>query len=76
MSDSGKQVAQQDAERAKYEVDQAREARKSVIIKAEASAKSIELVGQASKNNPCNSLFIQLISMSEKSNIWKKLPRF
>lgn len=53
----GKQVAQQDAERAKYEVEQAKEAKKSTIIKAEASAKSIELVGQASMNNPCT-LFI------------------
>ena len=46
-------MAQQEAERAKYEVDQAKEAKKSTIIKAEASAKSIELVGQASQNNPC-----------------------
>jgi prohibitin 2 len=49
-----KQVAQQEAERAKYEVEQAKEAKKSTIIKAEASAKSIELVGKASINNPCN----------------------
>lgn len=37
----GKQVAQQEAERAKYEVDQAKEAKKSIIIKAEAEARSI-----------------------------------
>jgi regulator of protease activity HflC (stomatin/prohibitin superfamily) len=30
----GKQVAQQEAERAKYEVDQAKEHKKSIIIKA------------------------------------------
>jgi prohibitin 2 len=54
-------VAQQEAERAKYEVDQAKEAKKSTIIKAEASAKSIELVGQASKNNPCIIGLMQLI---------------
>jgi prohibitin 2 len=60
---AGKQVAQQEAERAKYEVEQAKEAKKSTIIKAEASAKSIELVGQASKNNPCIFVPMQPISM-------------
>ena len=50
----GKQVAQQDAERAKYEVEQAKEAKKSTIIQAEASSKSIELVGLAAMKNPCN----------------------
>ena len=36
-----KQVAQQEAERAKYEVEQAKETKKSIIIKAEAEARSI-----------------------------------
>jgi hypothetical protein len=44
-------------------VEQAKEAKKSTIIKAEASAKSIELVGQASKNNPCIFVPMQPISM-------------
>ena len=48
----GKQVAQQEAERAKYEVDQAMETKKSIIIKAEAEARSIELVGSAAMTNP------------------------
>lgn len=61
----GKQVAQQEAERAKYEVDQAREVKKSTIIKAEASAKSIELVGQASKDNP-SYLDVRKIEYMEK----------
>ena len=65
-------MAQQEAERAKYEVEQAKEAKKSTIIKAEASAKSIELVGQASKNNPCTSFMTKHIWMSGKSSIWKK----
>ena len=69
-------MAQQEAERAKYEVDQAREARKSVIIKAEASARSIELVGQASKNNPCTALFIQLIWTSGKYSTWNVLLKY
>ena len=52
----GKQVAQQDAERAKYVVDQALETKKSAIIKAQGEAKSIELLGKAAMDNPCNSL--------------------
>jgi len=48
-----KQVAQQEAERAKYEVEQAKETKKSIIIKAEAEARSIELVGSAAMTNPC-----------------------
>lgn len=54
-----KQVAQQEAERAKYEVDQAKETKKSIIIKAEAEARSIELVGSAALNNPCTDLVMQ-----------------
>jgi prohibitin 2 len=47
-----KQVAQQIAERAKYIVDQAREDKKSIIIKAQAEATSAELIGKAVKDNP------------------------
>ncbi len=61
-----KQVAQQEAERAKYEVEQAKETKKSTIIKAEASAKSIELVGLAAMKNPCNFATIQLTWMFEE----------
>lgn len=64
-----KQVAQQEAERAKYEVEQAREAKKSTIIKAEASAKSIELVGKASINNPCNFMVYFSLFGREKNRI-------
>jgi len=52
-----KQVAQQIAERAKYIVDQAREDKKSIIIKAQAEATSAELIGKAVKDNPSNVLF-------------------
>ena len=72
----GKQVAQQEAERAKYEVDQAKEAKKSIIIKAEAEARSIELVGSAAMNNPCIICIIQLIWMLEELNTQKRLLRF
>lgn len=71
----GKQVAQQEAERAKYEVDQAKEAKKSIIIKAEAEARSIELVGSAAMNNPCTQSLTQLTWTSEESSTQKKWPR-
>lgn len=51
-----KQVAQQDAERAKFVVDQAKETKKSAIIKAQGEAKSIELLGVAARDNPCKTL--------------------
>lgn len=52
-----KQVAQQDAERAKYIVDRALQEKRSIIIKAEGEAKAAELVGKAIQKNPA---FIQL----------------
>jgi prohibitin 2 len=52
-----KQVAQQDAERAKYVVDKAIQEKKKIVIRAEGEAKSAELIGHAIKNNPA---FIQL----------------
>lgn len=52
-----KQVAQQDAERAKFVVEQAKEAKKSIIIRALGEGKSIELVGKAAMDNPCNPCF-------------------
>lgn len=52
-----KQVAQQDAERAKYIVDRALQEKRSIIIKAEGEATAAELVGKAIQKNPA---FIQL----------------
>lgn len=40
-----KQVAQQDAERAKWIVERAIQEKKSIVIKAEGEAKSAELIG-------------------------------
>ena len=40
-------------------VEQARETKKSIIIKAEAEARSIELVGSAAMANPCKFGFMQ-----------------
>jgi prohibitin 2 len=47
-----KQVAQQDAERAKFLVKQALQDKKSTIIKAEGEAQSAALIGQAILKNP------------------------
>ena len=47
-----KQVAQQEAERAKYLVKQALQDKRSTIIKAEGEAKSAEMIGEAIKRNP------------------------
>jgi len=47
-----KQVAQQEAERAKFLVKQALQDKKSTIIKAEGEARSAELIGLAVSKNP------------------------
>jgi len=47
-----KQVATQDAERAKYQVKQAEQDARSVIVKAQGEAKSIEMIGQALAAGP------------------------
>lgn len=47
-----KQVAQQEAERAKYVVDKAQQDKKSTIIRAQGEAASAELIGSALSNNP------------------------
>lgn len=47
-----KQVAQQEAERAKYVKDRAEQEKKSVIIKSQGEAEAIQLIGDAMKNNP------------------------
>ena len=52
-----KQVAQQEAERARFIVDKAIQEKKSVVIKAEGEAKSAQLIGAAIRDNPG---FIQL----------------
>lgn len=52
-----KQIAKQQAERAKYVVQQAEQEKLSNIIKAEGDAKSAELIGKAIATNPA---FIQL----------------
>ncbi|KAI4378337.1 hypothetical protein MLD38_015828 [Melastoma candidum] len=47
-----KQVAAQEAERAKFVVEKAEQDKKSAIIRAQGEAASAELIGQAIANNP------------------------
>jgi len=47
-----KQVAQQEAERARFVVDKAMQEKRSVIIKAQGEAKSAQLLGDAVRDNP------------------------
>ena len=61
-----KQVAQQDAERARFIVDKAIQEKKSVVIKAEGEAKSAKLIGAAIKDNPG---FIQLRKLEAARDI-------
>ncbi|KAI5427673.1 hypothetical protein KIW84_032909 [Lathyrus oleraceus] len=47
-----KQVAAQEAERAKFVVEKAEQDKRSVVIRAQGEAKSAQLIGQAISNNP------------------------
>lgn len=47
-----KQVAQQEAERAKFLVKQALQDKKSTIIKAQGEAQSASMIGEAMRENP------------------------
>ncbi|ORE06478.1 prohibitin-2 [Rhizopus microsporus var. microsporus] len=47
-----KQIAQQEAQRAAFVVDKARQEKQSVIVRAQGEAKSAELIGEAIKNKP------------------------
>ncbi|KAG9149912.1 hypothetical protein Leryth_009990 [Lithospermum erythrorhizon] len=47
-----KQVAAQEAERAKFVVEKAEQDKKSAVIKAQGEAKSAQLIGQAISSNP------------------------
>ena len=47
-----KQVAQQEAERAKFIVEKAKQDKLSAVIQAEGEAKSAKLIGEAISNNP------------------------
>lgn len=67
-----KQVAEQDAERAKFVVMQAKQEKRSLIIKAQADAKSAELIGAAVKENPA---FIELRRIEAAREIAQVIAR-
>ncbi|KAK9767335.1 Prohibitin-2, subunit of the prohibitin complex (Phb1p-Phb2p) [Basidiobolus ranarum] len=48
----GKQIAQQEAQRAFFIVESAKQEKQSTIIKAEGEARSAELIGEAIRNKP------------------------
>ncbi|TPX33591.1 hypothetical protein SmJEL517_g03529 [Synchytrium microbalum] len=46
-----KQIAQQEAQRASYVVDKAKQEKQSIVVKAEGEAKSAEMIGEAIRKN-------------------------
>ena len=64
-----KQIAQQEAEKAKYIVDKAREDKKSTIIQAQGEAESARLYGESLKKNPAFVDLKQLEAAREISTI-------
>jgi len=67
-----KQVAQQDAERARFIVDKAVQEKKSMVIKAQGEAKSATLIGAAIRDNPG---FIQLRKLEAARDIASTLSK-
>jgi len=67
-----KQVAQQDAERARFIVDKAVQEKKSMVIKAEGEAKSAKMIGDAIRDNPG---FIQLRKLEAAREIAATLSK-
>lgn len=61
-----KQVAQQDAERARFMVDKALQDKRSIVIKAQGEATSAELIGKAVADNPG---FVQLRKIDAAKNV-------
>lgn len=67
-----KQIAQQDAQRASYIVDRAKQEKQSIIVKAEGEAKSANLIGDAVKNSPG---FLELRKLDAARDIAKVLSK-
>eukprot|EP00475_Leptophrys_vorax_P004886 TRINITY_DN12929_c0_g1_i1.p1 TRINITY_DN12929_c0_g1~~TRINITY_DN12929_c0_g1_i1.p1 ORF type:complete len:296 (+),score=70.01 TRINITY_DN12929_c0_g1_i1:88-975(+) len=67
-----KQIAQQDAERAKFTVLQAEQDKKSNIIRAQGEARSAEMVGRALKKNPG---FVELRKLEAAREIAETMAR-
>jgi len=67
-----KQVAQQEAEKMKFLVEQALEDKKSTIIKAQGEAESVKKFGEA---NAINTAFLELRKIETSRNISQILNR-
>ncbi|CAE7868085.1 PHB1, partial [Symbiodinium sp. KB8] len=67
-----KQVAAQDAERARFIVDKAIQDKKTTVLRAEAEARAAELVGEAIKSNPG---YVQLRRISVARDIAHTVSR-
>lgn len=67
-----KQIAQQDAEKARFMVEKARQDKKSIIIKAQGEAKSAELIGKAIAKNPG---FLELRKIDTAKQISETIAR-
>ena len=67
-----KQVAQQEAERAKFLVDKALQEKRSIVIKAQGDAKAAELIGEAIKNEPG---FIQMRRIKAAKEVADSISR-
>ncbi|CAG8483388.1 617_t:CDS:2 [Paraglomus occultum] len=67
-----KQIAQQEAQRAFFVVERAKQEKQSIIIRAEGEARSAELIGEAIKNQPG---FIELRKIETARDIASILSR-
>jgi len=67
-----KQVAQQEAERAKFIVEKAQQDKRSVIIKAQGDAQSAKMISEAIRNNP---VFLELRKIEAARAIAATLAR-
>jgi len=67
-----KQVAQQEAERAKFIVEKAEQDKRSTIVRAEGEAASAKMLGEAIKSNPS---FLQLRQIEASREIAKLLAK-
>ena len=67
-----KQVAQQDAERARFIVQEAQQQKKSTIIRATGEARSIKLIGESIEQNPA---YIELRKLEAARQIAHTLSR-
>ena len=69
-----KQIAQQDAQRAAFIVDKARQEKQGMVIKAQGEAKSAELIGEAIKKSRDYVELKRLSTAKEIANILAKSP--